>query len=316
MLPRVSVVVVVHDGLPFTRLCIESILASTDAPPYELVVVDNGSADGTKEYLDSVGEAFAQVRVLRNDHNLGFPAGVNRGIGEARAQILALANNDVVVTPGWLSRLTRCLADPDIGLAGAVTNRIGNEAEIEASYRTYGELLAFADERARLNAEVVRDLGTATMFCLAMRREVWERLGPLDEEFGLGTLEDDDYSARARAAGLRIVCAEDAFVHHFGEASFGKLVSSWAVRPAIARESPSLRRKVGQGVAAVPPTAEQRLRRSAPSHPGAGRANRPGAVYRGGREPRRRATGLFRRKARLALSADRRGLLRRPLPGR
>ena len=224
--PRVSVVVVVHDGLPFTRLCIESILASTDAPPYELVVVDNGSADGTKEFLDSVGEAFAQVRVLRNDHNLGFPAGVNRGIGEARAQILALANNDVVVTPGWLSRLTRCLADPDIGLAGAVTNRIGNEAEIEASYRTYGELLAFADERARLNAEVVRDLGTATMFCLAMRREVWERLGPLDEEFGLGTLEDDDYSARARAAGLRIVCAEDAFVHHFGEASFGKLVST------------------------------------------------------------------------------------------
>ena len=141
------------------------------------------------------------MRVLRNDQNLGFPAGVNRGIGEARAQVLALANNDVVVTPGWLSRLARCLADPDIGLAGAVTNRIGNEAEIEASYRTYGELLAFAEERARLNAGVVRDLGTATMFCLAMRREVWERLGPLDEEFGLGTLEDDDYSARVRAPG-------------------------------------------------------------------------------------------------------------------
>jgi len=224
--PEVSVVVVAHDGLPFTRLCIESILASTDAPPYELLVVDNDSADGTEEYLEAVGEGFAQVRVLRNDQNLGFPAGVNRGISEARGQVFALVNNDVVVTPGWLSRLAGCLADPDVGLAGAVTNRIGNEAEIEASYRTYGELLAFAEERARLNAGAVRELGTATMFCLAMRRGVWERLGPLDEEFGLGTLEDDDYAARVQAAGLRIVCAEDAFVHHFGEASFGKLVST------------------------------------------------------------------------------------------
>jgi hypothetical protein len=61
------------------------------------------------------------------------------------------------------------------------------------------------------------------MFCLAMRREVFQRLGPLDEQFGIGMFEDDDYARRAKQHGYRIVCAEDIFVHHFGQGSFGEL---------------------------------------------------------------------------------------------
>src|SRR5207253_2543459 len=68
------------------------------------------------------------------------------------------------------------------------------------------------------------DIAMLAMFCTAGRRTTFDRLGPLDEEYGVGMFEDEDYAARARAAGLRLICAEDVFVHHFGQASLGRVL--------------------------------------------------------------------------------------------
>ncbi len=219
-----SVVVVTHDGLPFTRLCLESLLINTDGD-FELIVVDNGSRDGTPDYLTRLLRHDARVRVLLNGRNAGFAAACNEGLALAGGEHLVLLNNDTMLPPGWLAGLVAHLRNPEVGLVGPVTNRIGNEAEIQTSYRTWGQFLQLARRRARDHAGEWLQLRTPAMFCLAMRREIHARLGPLDERYEVGLLEDDDYAERARQAGLQLRCVEHVLVHHFGEASFGRLVA-------------------------------------------------------------------------------------------
>jgi hypothetical protein len=96
----VSVVIVCHDGLELTRLCLAGLLADVDAPSFEVLVVDNASTDGTAEDIAELAAADPRVRVLPQSGNLGFAAGVNAGLAQARGQLLVLLNNDTVVPPG------------------------------------------------------------------------------------------------------------------------------------------------------------------------------------------------------------------------
>ena len=101
-----SVIMPCWNQLEFTRQCVAALVRHT-RPPWELVVVDNGSTDGTTEYLAGVQDAAGvAVTVIRNGSNRGFPAAVNQGLKRARGEYLVLLNNDVVVTDGWLDQLT------------------------------------------------------------------------------------------------------------------------------------------------------------------------------------------------------------------
>lgn len=223
---RVSIIIVTFNNLICTKLCLNSLLVNTDYPNYEVIVVDNASEDETAAYLDEVSRLHDHVRIVFNNRNLGFAPANNQGLNIAGGEIMVLLNNDTIVPPGWLTPLVRHLDDTSIGLLGPVTNRIGNEAEIEVPYQTYGEMMEFARDYPRRHTGELFDIRTLCMYCLAMRREVYNHLGPLDEQYEVGMLEDDDYSMRAHAANYRVVCAEDVFVHHFGQASFGNLFAS------------------------------------------------------------------------------------------
>ncbi len=227
-LPAVSIIVVTYNNLVFNRLSLEAVLSNTSPASFELVVVDNGSTDGTVEYLRQLASADTRVRIIANGENRGFAAANNQALAVANGEYFVLLNNDTIVPRHWLETLLRPLSDRAVGLIGPVTNRAGNEAEIPTCYQSYGEMLQLAEQNARDHAGEVREVGRLILFCAAMRREVFAEIGLLDERFHFGMFEDDDFSFRMRAAGYRLLLAEDAFVHHFGQASLGKLAATGA----------------------------------------------------------------------------------------
>ena len=217
--PLTSIIIVTYNQLAYTRQCIDSIRMRTD-DPYEIIFVDNGSTDGTPEYLRSL----AGARVICNSQNRGFPAAVNQGLEIATGQQILLLNNDVIVTTGWLRRLLETLhADSRTGMVGPVSNNVSGPQQVPVGYRQLADLDGEAWDRHSRHptsrqtcGEVERLVG----FCLLLKREVVDAIGRLDERFGVGNFEDDDYIRRARHAGYRAVIARNAFVHHFGSVSF------------------------------------------------------------------------------------------------
>jgi len=108
-------------------------------------------------------------------------------------------------------------------MIGPVTNNIGNEARIDINYDDMEGMLHAASDYTARHAGQLMPLRTAAFFCVMMPRAVYEKVGPLDEAFGIGFFEDDDYCRRVEQAGWTIACADDVFVHHNLSASFNKL---------------------------------------------------------------------------------------------
>ena len=223
-----SVVVLTHDNLALTRDCLESIETCSDYRNLEVIVVDNASTDGSVEWLtewaaqDSPA-GHARLLVLNRD-NAGFAAGNNAGLRRARGEVLVLLNNDTRTTFGWMRTLCAHLRrDPRLGLVGPVTDNIGNEARIELAGSSRQDRDASAAAHVRRHPGGEFPLATAAFFCVAMPRAVHEAIGPLDEAYGLGFFEDDDYCRRLQQSHYRIACAEDVFVHHHLSAGFDRI---------------------------------------------------------------------------------------------
>ncbi len=210
MTPPVSIIVLCHDRWALTRRCLQALRRSTPPELYELLAYDNASSDGTFRGLERAACDWPQLRPRRNERNLSFAEGINRGMRHARGRRFLWLNNDAVPGPGWLQGLLR--AADGAAAAGPMTDNQAPLHQISAPFRT----------RARGRAEETPFLGG---FCLLVARAAAEAAGGLDERFVWGW-EDMDYCVRLRQAGGRLVLARDVFVRHDGSRTLSGLAAA------------------------------------------------------------------------------------------
>lgn len=220
-----SIIVLAYNHLEETTApCLDSILEHTDLTRNELIVVDNASSDGTAEYLREFKRRHPKVQLCLNDVNKGYAGGNNDGMRLANGRVLVLLNNDTLVGPGWLAPLVDVLdQDPGVGMIGPVTNSAGNEQRIVLPDVTPETFVPATAPYLAQQRGIYSETAKLGFFCVAIRRDVIDKIGMLDEAFGIGMFEDDDLCVRAIGAGYRLLIAEGAFVYHKGSVSFSKL---------------------------------------------------------------------------------------------
>lgn len=232
-----SIVVVAYQAAAFTRECLESVLAHT-RPPYELILVDNGSTDGTAALFEDVrrrARGRVRVQVLRNDQNLGYPVAATQGAHAARGRHVVLLNNDTRVRPGWLEALLDAATRQ--ARVGLVTAKVLN---LDGSVQSAGGILHKTDGtfeiphqgEDRLAPQVTsgRAVDNAGGPCLLVTRELLDALGdePLfDPAFTPGYFEDSDLCLRARERGFTLLYEPGAEVFHHGKVTSSQVEGVW-----------------------------------------------------------------------------------------
>ncbi|WP_281889190.1 glycosyltransferase family 2 protein [Paenibacillus sp. YYML68] len=211
---QVSIIIPNYNGAHVLEPCLRSIRTHVRVP-HEIIVVDNGSKDASLDISRKLGVTVASL-----PDNRGFPAACNIGLRLATGSTLLLLNNDTLMTPRALEHMLDCLhSSAHIGIVGPMCNYASGKQQLEEPFTNVDDMAA------RLNVkdpgkwrEVERIVG----ICFLFRRELYERIGLMDEVFSPGHYEDDDYCYRARQAGYRLMLAGDAFVFHHGSASFNR----------------------------------------------------------------------------------------------
>ncbi len=214
---NVSVLIVNFNGGEFTPACLESIPKGL-----ETIVVDNGSKDGSP---DAIAAKFPGVVLIRNAANRGFAAAVNQAMDVAKGRNFLLLNNDARLSPDAVELLVRFLdANPDVGMAapqllhedGRKQHSFDNIPSLATAFLNKSLLRIFFPSRypsKRQEFTEPRDVESVIGACMIVRREVVERIGPLDEAYFL-FLEETDWCLRCRQAGFRVVFVPQAKVLH------------------------------------------------------------------------------------------------------
>ena len=215
-----SIIIVTYNHLDYTKDCIESIKKYSQKGTYEIIVIDNSSTDGTKEWL----KEQSNLKVILNDENLGFPKACNQGIAIAEKENdILLLNNDTIVTKNWLDNLKICLnSNPKIGAVGAVSNHNENDQGCDFSYDDFEQMQQLAEINNISDASRWEEKVFLIGFCLLIKRNVLNEIKFLDENYTPGYIEDNALSLEIIKRGYHLVLCHDVFIHHYLGTEFRK----------------------------------------------------------------------------------------------
>ena len=235
MTRRVAVVILTWNALEYTRSCLGSLFTVTDHPAWRVVVVDNGSVDGTVEWLTELESTNPRVTVLCNETNLGFTKACNIGIAATSGdEDVVLMNNDtVIVDPRWLTVLQDvAYSDPDAGVVGARlvdgNGQILHLGSFMQPLSLRGQQLGGMELDIN-QANRTRDVEAVVFAQAYIRRNCIERVGVLEESL-FAYFEDTDYCLRTARAGMKVLYAGEAStVHHQSASTRENDVEFWSI---------------------------------------------------------------------------------------
>ena len=218
----VSIIVLNYNGRAWLERCLPAAIAET-ASDCELIVVDNGSSDGSLEFLSTFRPV---IRVLPLESNVGFAAGNNAGARLARGRYLAFLNNDAAPQPGWLAAVRAALdAHPRAGLAASCIVYLSDPATVDSAgdgMTRFGGAFKRAHGRPVSEARDSREVFGACGAACLIRRGLFDDIGGFDEAY-FAVHEDVDLSYRCQLLDYHCIYCPDAVVHHAGSATMGRV---------------------------------------------------------------------------------------------
>ncbi len=222
---QVSVIVLNWNGKRLLEECFDA-LCKQSFNDFETILVDNGSKDGSVEFIK---KKFPKIKILALPKNVGFARGNNEGIKIAKGEYIALLNNDTKVSPDWLKELYQGItSDARIGFCASKMIFYSNRGKIDTAGDSYSRCGAPFKRGCREGADkynVMEKVFGACAGAAIYRKSMLDDIGLLDEDFFLG-FEDSDLSFRAQLAGYECLYIPKAVVFHKVSATIGKTSKS------------------------------------------------------------------------------------------
>lgn len=231
----IDIIICVHNALEDVKKCIQSVQDHTKSA-HRIVIVDDGSAEETMNYLKKIENENSNVVRIRNEKGAGYTVAANMGIRVSTAEYLILLNSDTIVTPGWVGKLLDAFdKNANLGIVGPISNVASWQSVPRLTNLNgdwfYNELPAgmtleqYSDYIDKYIDHDIVKISLLNGFCLAVKAEVFNKIGLFDEEnFPKGYGEENDFNIKAGINNIELAIVTDCYVYHAQSKSYSDKV--------------------------------------------------------------------------------------------